>query len=300
MNVFLCSMKLVFSLVLICSTLFSSAQDIAGLWRGRFTSNHPLQQITEYKYELLLFQDGNKISGYSYSTVVNGEFYAVCEIAGNLFEGYMVITETKTLYQNPPGSEGVLQSHILFLNGDTKEVSGEWKQSNKRKTQLFEESGKTFLKKEDDPSKSGLIKVLEQKNAVQVEKPSAPEPTPVLNKDSIKLSSRTVEIVKSIETNADSVLIELYDDGLIDGDSVSVFNNNSILLNRIGLSDKGIKQTIALPETEGGLLLTLFAENQGTIPPNTGVLVVKTGGLVYEIRFKSDNKKSAAVRITRK
>lgn len=293
-------MKLVFSLVLICSTLFPSAQDIAGLWRGRFTSNHPLQQITEYKYELLLFQDGNKISGYSYSTVVNGEFYAVCEIAGNLFEGYMVITETKTLYQNPPGSEGVLQSHILFLNVDTKEVSGEWKQSNKRKTQLFEESGKTFLKKEDDPSKSGLIKVLEQKNAVQVEKPSAPKQAPILNKDSIKLSSRTVEIVKSIETNADSVLIELYDDGLIDGDSVSVFNNNSILLNRIGLSDKGIKQTIALPKTEGGLLLTLFAENQGTIPPNTGVLVVKTGGLVYEIRFKSDNKKSAAVRITRK
>lgn len=293
-------MKLVFSLVLICSTLFTSAQDIAGLWRGRFTSTHPLQQITEYKYELLLFQNGNKITGYSYSTVVNGEFYAVCEIEGNLFEGYMVITETKTLYQNPPGSEGVLQSHILFLNGDTKEVSGEWKQSNKRKTQLFEESGKTFLKKEDDPSKSGLIKVLEQKNAVQLEKPTAPKQEPILNKDSIKLSSRSVDIVKSIETDADSVLIELYDDGLIDGDSVSVFNNNNVLLNRIGLSDKGIKQTIALPKTDEGILLTLFAENEGTIPPNTGVLVVKTGGLVYEIRFKSDNKKSAAVRITRK
>jgi hypothetical protein len=293
-------MKLVFCLVLICCTLHSSAQNIAGLWRGRFTSNHPLQMIMEYKYELLLFQEGNKITGYSYSTVVNGEFYGVCEIEGNLFEGYMVITETKTLYQNPPGSEGVLQSHILFLNGDIKEVSGEWKQSNKRKTQLFEESGKTFLKKEDDPSKSGLIKVLEQKNAVQLEKPTAPKQEPILNKDSIKLSSRTVDIVKSIETDADSVLIELYDDGLIDGDSVSVFNNNNVLLNRIGLSDKGIKQTIALPKTENGLLLTLFAENEGTIPPNTGVLVVKTGGLVYEIRFKSDNKKSAAVAIKRK
>jgi hypothetical protein len=293
-------MKLVLSLALICCTLFSSAQTIAGLWRGRFTSNHPLQQVTDYKYELLLFQEGNKITGYSYSTVVNGEFYAVCEIAGTLFEGYMVITETKTLYQNPPGSEGVLQSHILFLNGDTKEVSGEWKQSNKRKTQLFEESGKTFLKKEDDPSKSGLLKILDQKNEVQLEKPTAPKPEPILNKDSIKLSSRTVEIVKSIETDADSVLIELYDDGLIDGDSVSVFNNNNLLLGRIGLSDKGIKQTIAVPETNEGLLLTLFAENEGTIPPNTGVLVVKTDGLVYEIRFKSDNKKSAAVRITKK
>ena len=290
-------MKLVFTFVLLCCNLFSSAQNIAGLWRGRFTSNHPLQMNMEYKYELLLFQEGNKITGYSYSTVVNGEFYAVCEITGSLFEGYMVITETKTLYQNPSGSEGVLQSHILFLNGDTKEVSGEWKQSNKRKTQLFEETGKTFLKKEDDPSKSGLLKVLEQKNEVQLEKPIAPKQEPILNKDSIKLSSRTVDIVKSIETDADSVLIELYDDGLIDGDSVSVFNNNSVLLNRRGLSDKGIKQTIALPKTEGGLLLTLFAENEGTIPPNTGVLVVKTGGLVYEIRFKSDNKKSAAVLI---
>lgn len=290
-------MKFAFILGLLFCSLHLAAQDIAGLWRGRFTSNHPLQMNMEYKYELLLFQEGNKLSGYSYSTLVNGEYYAVCEITGTLFDGYMVITERKTVYQNPPGPEGVMQTHILFLNTDLKEATGEWKQANKRQTQLFDESGKTFMKKEDDPSKSGLLKVLEEKGAVQMEKPSAPKQEPVLNKDSIKLSSRTVEVVKSIETDADSVLIELYDDGLIDGDSVSVFNNNSILLSRIGLSDKGIKQTIALPKTEAGLLLTLFAENQGTIPPNTGVLVVKTGGMVYEIRFKSDNKKSAAVLI---
>jgi hypothetical protein len=293
-------MKFAFILAFLCLSLHSIAQDVAGLWRGRFTTNHPLQMNVEYKYELLLFQDGNKLTGYSYSTLINGEYYAVCEITGSLFDGYMVITERKTIYQNPPGPEGVMQTHILFLNTDLKETSGEWKQANKRQTQLFEESGKTFLKKEDDPSKSGLLKVLEQKGAVQMEKPSAPKQEPVLNKDSIKLSSRTVEIVKSIETEADSVMIELYDDGLIDGDSVSVYNNNNLLLGRIGLSDKGIKKTLAVPKTQEGLLLTLFAENEGTIPPNTGVLVVRTGGLVYEIRFKSDNKKSAAVAIKRK
>jgi hypothetical protein len=293
-------MKLVLSLALICCTLFSSAQTIAGLWRGRFTSNHPLQLVTEYKYELLLFQDGNNITGYSYSTLVNGEYYAVCEVTGNLFDGYMVVTERKTVYQNPPGPAGVMQTHILFLNTDLKETSGEWKQANKRQTQLFEESGKTFLKREEDPSKSGLLKVLNEKGEVQMENSSAPKQEPVLNKDSVKLSSRTVEIVKTIETDADSVLIELYDDGLIDGDSVSVFNNNHVLLKGIALSDKGLKQTIAVPKTLDGLTLTLFAENQGTIPPNTGVLVVKTGGMVYEIRFKSDNKKSAAVRIAKK
>ncbi len=293
-------MKFVVFAALLCSTLISSAQTVAGLWRGRFTSNHPLQTITEYKYELLLFQEGNKISGYSYSTEVNGEYYGVCEIKGNLFEGYMVITETKTVYQNPPGSGGVLQTHILFLNADEKEASGEWKQSNKRITQLFEESGKTFVKREDDPSKSGLIKILEKNNAVQVGRTDAPIQTKVLNKDSIRLSSRAIEILQTIETDADSILIELYDDGLIDGDSVSVFNNNNLFLDRMGLSAKGIKQTLLIPKTNDGLLLTLFAENQGTIPPNTGVLVIKTGGLVYEIRFKSDTKKSAAVRIISK
>ena len=293
-------MKFAIAIALLCCTLFSSAQNIAGLWRGRFTSNHPLQLVTEYKYELLLFQDGNTITGYSYSTLVNGEYYAVCEVTGNLFEGYMVVTERKTVYQNPPGPSGVMQTHILFLNTDLKETSGEWKQANKRQTQLFEESGKTFLKREEDPSKSGLLKVLTEKGAVQMENSSAPKQDAVLNNDSIKLSSRTVEIVKTIETDGDSVLIELYDDGLIDGDSVSVFNNNQVLLNSIALSDKGLKQTIAIPHTQDGLVLTLFAENQGTIPPNTGVLVVKTGGMVYEIRFKSDNKKSAAIRIAKK
>lgn len=290
-------MKFAFILGFLFCAFHSAAQDIAGLWRGRFTSNHPLQMNMEYKYELLLFQEGDKLSGYSYSTLVNGEYYAVCDITGSLFDGYMVITERKTVYQNPPGPEGVLQTHILFLNTDLKEATGEWKQANKRQTQIFEESGKTFMKKEEDPSKSGLLKVLEQKNEVQLEKPAVPKQESFLNKDSIKLSSRTVEIVKSIETAADSVLIELYDDGLIDGDSVSVFTNNNLLLGRIGLSDKGIKQTLAVPKTHEGLLLTLFAENEGTIPPNTGVLVVKTGGFVYEIRFKSDNKKSAAVLI---
>ena len=118
-------MKFAITIALLCCTLFSSAQNIAGLWRGRFTSNHPLQLVTEYKYELLLFQDGNTITGYSYSTLVNGEHYAVCEVTGNLFEGYMVVTERKTVYQNPPGPSGVMQTHILFLNTDLKALISE-------------------------------------------------------------------------------------------------------------------------------------------------------------------------------
>ncbi|NCU03627.1 MAG: hypothetical protein GXC73_06520 [Chitinophagaceae bacterium] len=294
-------MKWLFPLFMFCSSIAASAQTVAGLWRGRFTSNRPLQAMLDYKYELLLFQEGTKITGYSYSTMVNGTFYAVCEISGNLFDGYLVVTEKKTLYQNPPGPEGTLQTHILFINADVTEISGDWKQANKRQTQLLEESGKTFLKKEDDPTKSGLIKVLEQKNTVQIATPEEkPKPTSVLNKDSIRLSSRAVEVVQTIELKTDSVSFELYDDGLVDGDSVSVYVNNSILLNRVAVSDKGIKQTVFVPSTDDGLLITFFAENEGSVPPNTGMLIIYTAEKKYEIRFRSDNKKSAAIRILKK
>ncbi|MFY7840143.1 MAG: hypothetical protein ACOVP7_07695 [Lacibacter sp.] len=297
-------MKFVTTLCLLLMAVAAAGQDVSGLWRGRFTSNQPLQLSANYKYELLLFQEGNKLTGYSYSTLLDGNFYAVCEIKGTLFEGYMVVTETKTIYENPPGDNNNFQTHILFFNADGKEATGDWKQANKRATQLFEDAGKTFLKKEQDPSKSGLLKILEQKNAVVIA-PSAPAPhqqpaeATILNRDSLKLSARPLNILQTISVTADSISIELYDDGLIDGDSVSVFSNNSVLLSKVALTDKGLKQHIAAPFQNEELLISLYAENQGTIPPNTGVLVIRADDKRYEIRFTSDTKQSAAVRIKR-
>lgn len=296
-------MRLLLTISLLLSFFTAYTQTVAGLWRGRFTSNNVFLLTENYKYELLIFQEGDKLSGFSYSTLLDGNFYAVCEIKGTLFDGYMVITETKTLYENPPGDNNNFQTHILFLNAENKEATGDWKQANKRATQLVQEEGKTFLKREDDPSKSGLLKILDKKNAVVIA-PSTPTPPQEqkiqeTNTDSVKLATRPINILQTININTDSVLIELYDDGLIDGDSVSVFSNNQILLSKIALSDKGLKQTVVLPAASDELILSLFAENQGTIPPNTGVLIIRAGDMRYEIRFTSDAKQSAAVRIKR-
>ena len=281
----------------VLQSLVSSAQNAAGLWMGRFTTTSILQQGIPYKYELLLFQDGTSLSGYSYSTAGTADFYAVCEITGAVFDGYMVITEKKTLYQNPPEPSGVMQSHILFFGADNKEATGEWKQTNKTTIQLTLQQGKTFLKKEDDPSKSGLIKILERKNTVKVDDGKTTEPA---NRDSVKLASRPRNILRTIVLDTDSVTIELYDDGLIDGDSVSVFFNNSVLLNKVGLTDKALKQTLRLPVSADGIVLTMFAENEGSIPPNTGLLIIRSADAKHEIRFSSDTKKSAAIELRRK
>lgn len=297
-------MKFVCIILLILGIHSAQSQSVAGLWRGRFTTNNMLQMAANYKYELLIFQNGNKLSGFSYSTLLDRNFYAVCEIKGTLFDGYMVITETKTVYEEPTLQNNDYQTHILFLNENGKEATGDWKPAKKQSDRIRQDEGKTFLMKEEDPSKSGLLKILGQQKAVVIAPSNPPietTTTPVVqtNNDSVKLSTRSLTILQTINITSDSIRMELYDDGLIDGDSISVFTNNRLLLNKVALTEKGLKQSIAVPAAPGELLITLFAENEGTIPPNTGVLILRTNESRYEIRFHSDNKQSAAVRIKR-
>ncbi len=279
--------------VLLVLSVSVTSQNLSGLWTGRFTTNSLLQENLPYKYELLIFQNADSITGYSYSTAGDGTFYAVCTIKGVLYDGYMVIKETKTLYQNPPQPSGTRQSHILFFGSDITEATGDWKQLNKRPFQLLTEEGKTFLKKQNDPSKSGLIKVLKENNIIAVNDENTVAP----DVDSLRLASREKQVLQSLSIQSDSVQLELFDDGLIDGDSVTVFLNNSVLLRKVGLTDKALKQIVHLPSSKEPVIISMFAENEGSVPPNTGLLIIRDGDKKYEVRFKSDMKKSSAVEL---
>ena len=46
--------------------------------------------------------------------------------------------------------------------------------------------------------------------------------------------------------------------------------------------------------------LTLVAENLGSIPPNTGLLIIQDGTERYQIRFKADMETNASVIIKKK
>jgi hypothetical protein len=46
--------------------------------------------------------------------------------------------------------------------------------------------------------------------------------------------------------------------------------------------------------------LVLFAENLGTIPPNTGLLTIRDGDDIYQVRFSADLQKNATIVLRRK
>lgn len=78
------------------------------------------------------------------------------------------------------------------------------------------------------------------------------------------------------------ILLNVYDNALVDGDTVSIYYNDKLLLSHQKLSEKPI--TIELDLTEGYQnKLVLFAENLGSIPPNTALIVVNAGNKRYEL-----------------
>ena len=112
---------------------------------------------------------------------------------------------------------------------------------------------------------------------------------------------RKTEIVRSVFFKSDSLVLSLYDNGIVDGDTVSVIVNGKVILANQGLTTQAIRFVIhATPELGDSLLITMVAENLGSIPPNTGLLIVEDGEDRNEIRFTGDMQMSSAVLFRRK
>jgi hypothetical protein len=156
------------------------------------------------------------------------------------------------------------------------------------------------------------------KDAVQVAKnetkKSTPAPT-INNKQQIAISTpsikstllpaadvlnRKIETIQSVYYKSDSLEITLYDNGEVDGDTVSVLMNGTIIMPNVGLSTNAVRKKISTANTGDSIQLIMYAETLGSLPPNTGLLIVYDGTERYEIRFSGDMQKSSAIVFRRK
>jgi hypothetical protein len=115
-----------------------------------------------------------------------------------------------------------------------------------------------------------------------------------------KFKERENVISDEIEVNTDTVKVDIYDNGEVDGDSISVFFNNQLLIFSQLLSSKAIHFNLALDDTKEVNELSMFANNLGSIPPNTALMIVNDGKKKYEIRLTSNLQTNGTIRIRRK
>lgn len=124
---------------------------------------------------------------------------------------------------------------------------------------------------------------------------------PVTPPPAAEITSRKIETIRTVDIVHDSLVFTLYDNGAVDGDTVSVVMNGKVVMPRVGLLERAINKTIYLtPDMGDSISVIMYAENLGSIPPNTGLLVVRDGDKNYEIRFTGDLKTNSEIILVRK
>jgi hypothetical protein len=122
-----------------------------------------------------------------------------------------------------------------------------------------------------------------------------------VNPPAAEISKRKIETIRTVEISQDSVVLSLYDNGTVDGDTVSVLLNGEVIMPRVGLLAKAINKTVYLtPEMGDSISVIMYAENLGSIPPNTGLLVIREAKRIFEIRFSGDLNKNSKIILIRK
>lgn len=155
------------------------------------------------------------------------------------------------------------------------------------------------------PQKRPPPPAIKQTKVFQVEKPKRIPPVytapvitqrvPVLPAPPPVLTERANPLIKLIQTEAGEINIALYDNGEVDGDSVSIYHNNALLVAHARLSQKPLSFRIAVDATHPHHELIMVAENLGSIPPNTSLMIITSGNKRFEVFISSTEQKNAKV-----
>lgn len=86
-----------------------------------------------------------------------------------------------------------------------------------------------------------------------------------------------------LEINVKTINLKVYDNAIVDGDTVSILYNGRLLFSHQRLTEKGLEINLELDPAATRHEITLFAENLGSIPPNTALVVITAGKKRYEL-----------------
>ena len=115
-----------------------------------------------------------------------------------------------------------------------------------------------------------------------------------------KFEERKTYLVNDIFVDSDSLRITLYDNGDIDGDSISVFYNKVPIVQHQLLNAQGTNLYLKLDPLTKVHEISMYAENLGTIPPNTALMIINDGFNRYEIFLTSSYTLNGTVRLRRR
>jgi hypothetical protein len=261
--------------ILFISLLFvfgSSAQNINGIWKGKLVME-PGGCFPVYNIELQIQIVGTKITGSSYHYSDTSNY--VKEAFDGLYDSVaksMIIEELRVAtFHIPADCIPCIKKYSLTFHtdGTEEQLRGSW-------------TGKTMDNKNSCPPGT-IVMTRIQKSAF---KPILPP----------KLELRNNELVKEIYVDTGTIRLDFYDNGQIDGDTISVYLNNAPIVSNQMLTAKPITTYLKIDLRRLQQEVIMVGENLGSIPPNTALMIVTAGDKRYQLYLTSDEQKNALVR----
>lgn len=314
-------------------SLTTAAQNVSGFYSGTLYNDTTKQtQI----YELALSDYRGKITGYAYATFVANDtfYYSIRRVKASKKGGNLIVEDADMLANNFPkgpdkGVRRITQVPINHLAAEDtlSDFNATWKTTATK--EFYSLPGTMAMARSNDSSHSALLAHLtelriqptpnERATIVKKEeKPKTPQKgsetfTPAVTKTAtasaktttppapvaatiIPYNQRQQKVLQTFEVASDSLVLSFYDNGVVDGDVISVYANGGRIVSNAKLLEVATKKTIHLNNINGNEIeLVLVAETLGEMPPNTGLLVVQDGAKRYEVRFSADLQTNAAL-----
>ena len=328
---FLCSLLLI--------TFLSNAQTITGVWKGKIKSTRVELKLiksgdsitgTSYYYDSKNNYQRYAVKGYfdnETNYVIWWDDALIKQTSGNSSSLHNALLSVADF--NCPGEDEMLLDGKASLR-DNKEVEKGDVHLQKINTPVFKDEWdfviENYTAGANDPyiidsiarlafdntqTNTVPTKVITKNNTVITKKqpevvidvshpeeekklkPAAPQPV----EEKFTLRKKTLATV--IPVSADSIELRFYDNAEIDGDSIALFLNNRLVFKHIRLTEKAYTIKFAANELEEDNELVMVAENLGSIPPNTSLMVAIAGDKRYEARLQSTENSSALIRLVK-
>lgn len=265
--------QLLVILFLFCVS-FAEAQNLNGIWKGKLVQD-PGGCFPVYNIELQMQIAGTHLTGASYhysdtSNFVKEDF----EGTYNELTSEILINEIKVLTFHVPADcvPCVKKYSLSFHKGDNEEqLRGIW-------------GGVTMSNKAACPS--GTI-VLTRTVSPDF-KPESKLPS--------TLTERNNKLIRIIKVDTGTIRLDFYDNGIIDGDTISVYVNGIPVVTNRMLTAKPITTFVRVDLNRTEQEVIMVGENLGTIPPNTALMIITAGDKRYQLYLESDEQKNAMVR----
>lgn len=271
--------RIISLLLMLCVS--ATAQDINGIWKGKLVMA-PGGCFPVYNIELQLQVAGSRVTGTAYHfsdslNYVRENFEGTFQKDSNL----LLIQETGIVtFKIREDCVPCIKSYRLtFHRGGGNVVTDEQLRGG-----WFTPSGKAIDGK--TPCEPGTIVLNRFERATF--KPELKLP-PTLTK-------RKAELVKEIKVDTGNIKVDFYDNGQIDGDTISVYANGMPVVSRKMLTTKPVTVNVRVDLKHLEQELIMVGENLGSIPPNTALMIVTAGDKRYQLYLTSDEQKNAMVR----